>query len=180
MSEHAELLPELLERCRQRDPQAVARLVGRFYSYALTLARALVDNPHDAQDVVQAAMLTMLTRLDALRDPNAFPGWLRQIVRTHANRLRRRGSSQQVLKESEETTSPFDAAHLVEVRHQVQHALAQLSSVNHQAAQLFYLDERTQSEIAAELDVPLGTVKRRLHDARVKLRKLLEDSQLPL
>jgi RNA polymerase sigma-70 factor (ECF subfamily) len=180
MPEHVELLSELLQRCRQHDANAMQRLVHRFYNYALSLAVALVDDRNDGQDVVQETMLTMLTQLHQLRDPQAFPGWLRQIVRSHANRSRRRGPLQRGLGEQHNPPSPEELAELVELRQQVRRALSSLPAASQQTAHLFYLDELDQTQIAQQLDVPLGTVKRRLHDARVKLRKLLwDDSQPP-
>ena len=83
----AELLNELLARCRRGDGQAVRTLVQRFGDSVRALARALLDDEHLAEDAVQAALLTAVQRLDQLRQPEAFAGWLRQIVRTEARHL---------------------------------------------------------------------------------------------
>jgi RNA polymerase sigma-70 factor (ECF subfamily) len=174
-----ELLPGLLVRCRDGDRQAIERLVQRFYRYTLSLAHALVQEGPGAEDVVQEAMVTMLTHLNEVRDPQAFPGWLRQIVRTHANRIRRRGHLQLAGFRLSDQVSPPNQAQLDELRHHVRSAIAQLPPAGQQTARLFYLDELDQSQIAHQLEIPLGTVKRRLHDARVKLRKIL-DPNLPL
>jgi RNA polymerase sigma-70 factor (ECF subfamily) len=179
MSEPTELLPELLERCRDGDRQAAERLVRRFYNYALTLARALVDDSQ-TEDVVQEAMLTMLAHLDQVRDPHAFAGWLRQIVRTHAARAARRRSPLLGLAEEPPVYhSPADRAQLHELCQQVRAALACLPLAGQQTARLYYIDGLDQRQIAIQLAVPVGTVKRRLYDARVKLRKILRPD-LPL
>jgi RNA polymerase sigma-70 factor (ECF subfamily) len=180
MSDSAELLSELLDRCRRDERPAVERLVQRFHGYALSLARALVADPQRAEDVVQESMLIMLTRLSDVREPQAFAGWLRQIVRSQANRLARdRATAEMTGEPVDPHRSPLDRAQLDELRRLVRAAIAGLPPAGQQTARLFYLDELDQSQIARRLDVPLGTVKRRLHDARAKLRELLRDQRPP-
>jgi RNA polymerase sigma factor (sigma-70 family) len=55
----------------------------------------------------------------------------------------------------------------------VAQAIAQLPPTNRQAVDMFYFKERSIAEVARHLGIPGGTVKRRLHDARRRLRKLL-------
>ena len=62
----------------------------------------------------------------------------------------------------------------------VRDALARLPQAGRETAERFYLREHTLREIADELDLPLGTVKRRLHDARHRLRDLLIHSPASL
>jgi len=62
---------------------------------------------------------------------------------------------------------------LNELREIVHQALSGLSEISLETAELFYLDERSYSDVADVLNVPLGTVKRRLYDTRQILRDVL-------
>lgn len=171
-----ELLDELLARCRRGDQDAVAVLVKRFANYVLDLAAALLSDQHLAEDAMQAAFVTALTRLEQLRTPAAFPGWLRQIVRTEANRIlrhRRETSGEAHADPISDTPSPAQQLLQEERRQQVRDAVAALPPATRDAAQLFYLDEMKCSHVADRLGIPEGTAKRRLHDARKRLRDAL-------
>jgi RNA polymerase sigma factor (sigma-70 family) len=168
-------LQQLVEGLRKADPAAVRLLVERFEGSGRRLAAALLHDEHAAEDAVQEAMIEAVRRIAALREPAAFPGWFRQIVRTQAGRIARR-RSERTLKRLPETSScppPETQLEEEELRLQIRRALAELPPSGRQAAELFYLDGFSLSEVADVLGVPLGTVKRRLHDARQRLREIL-------
>ncbi len=170
-----QLLTELLERCRRGEADAVTTLVKRFEPWAHNLAGRILGDEHLAEDAVQAAFLRAFSRLAELRDPAAFPGWLRQIIRSEAQLIIRRGS---VVDEPDKGAvaaglSPAEEVALGELRQIVAQSLAELPAVSRESAELYYLRERSCAEVAELLGVPVGTVKRRLHDARAQLRELL-------
>jgi len=169
-------MEQLIRRCRAGEDQAIATLIGRFRTHALDLASALLTDEHLAEDAVQEAFITALRRLDDLREPSAFPGWFRQIVRTECNRILRK-RRERLQPETEETAgdapSALEHVEQSERRAQVRAALASLPPVSRQTAELFYLEELKCADIATRLQVPAGTVKRRLHDARAQLRAML-------
>jgi len=172
----ADTLDQLLARCQRGDNDAVATLVKRFSNHVLDLATALLQDEHLAEDAMQAAFVTALTRLDQLRTPAAFPGWLRQIVRTEANRILR--MRRESVDETADThvsaePSPPEHAELAERARQVRDAIAALPPAARDAAQLFYLYEMKCDQVADQLGIPQGTVKRRLHDARKRLQSML-------
>jgi RNA polymerase sigma factor (sigma-70 family) len=172
----AELLEALLRLCAQGDEQAVAELVGRFSPSAMSLAEAILADGALAEDAVQNAFLAALRRLGQLREPQAFPAWFQQIVRTEAGRIirgRRDGPAFPQEPASPTRDGPEDEAMKAELRSVVRAALGRLSDAQRTAAELFYLDERSIAEVAHALRVPAGTVKRRLHDARRQLRSML-------
>ena len=172
----SEGLTDLLRRCRDGQADAVAALVARFQPWALDLAHAFVDDHGLAEDAVQEAFVVALARLNDLRDPSAFPGWFRQIVRTQASRITRKRREVLLPVGPEPAGSaPSPSAELArdEIRALVRDALAALPPAGREAAELFYLDERNCGEVADLLQVPTGTVKRRLHDARKRLRGML-------
>jgi RNA polymerase sigma-70 factor (ECF subfamily) len=172
----AELIGPLLRRCEQGDEYAVRELVARFTGSARALAVALLGDEHLAEDAVQDAFCAALARLGQLRSAKAFSSWFRQIVRTEALRIirRRRDVAAGAMDESATGDSdPGERAELKELRAVVRDAVAKLTPATGRAAELFYLDERSCAQIAHELAVPTGTVKRRLHEARRQLRSML-------
>ena len=167
---------ELLQRVRAGDPEATAELVARFQPPGRRLAEALLGDAARAEDAVQEAFLLALGRLEQLRAPEAFSGWFRQLVRTAAGRIaRRRGEDP--LPAALDPPSPADEPHQVaaadELRDRLRAALRRLPPAGRRTAELFYVEGRGVSEVAEALDVPVGTVKRRLHDARARLRDLM-------
>lgn len=176
--ESSATLREVIERARRGEAAAVVVIVGRFRGYALELARALVGDGQLAEDAVQQAFMRAVGSLGSLRDAGAFAGWLRQIVRTECDHIRRRkmlpsrseGECEEVVDGG---GSPLEAAIGQEMAETVRQAVCALPVTNREAVRLYYLDERSCSEVAGILQVPEGTVKRRLYDARELLRQEL-------
>ena len=141
----------------------------------MDLANALVDDASLAEDVVQEAFTTALLRLNDLREPLAFPGWLRQIVRRQANHLMRKrrevpfGDVTGVQRGGPGMSEPERN----DLREHVREMIRGLPPVIRDTTELFYIEERSCVEIAAMLKIAQGTVRRRLHDARQRLRGIL-------
>jgi len=171
-----ETLSELLDRCRTGDETAVSALVRRFRPWAIALAKGILEDRDLAEDAIQEAFVTALARLDDLREPEAFAGWFRRILRTEANRILRK--RREVYLEDEPLSPVGEESvrrrlHRETLQRMVREAVASLSSTQRQTAELFYLEEKTCAEIADFIRIPVGTVKRRLHDARRQLRARL-------
>jgi len=129
-----------------------------------------------AEDAVQEAFITALQRLPELRDPAAFPAWLRQIIRTCAYRItrkRRELPTADVVELADKKLTPAEALARQELHRKVREAVHALPPAGRRTVELFYLDERSCAEVADLLHIPQGTVKRRLHDARKRLRGML-------
>lgn len=149
---------ELAERCR---PGVMAELV------------ALTGNMHDAEDAIQEAFLRAFIKLSTLKEPYNFGGWVRLIARNIArNRIRREPVFAELTDDSiqcgeceenkEASSSQTELALL---------ALSRLSSKLRETTRLTYLSGYTQKQVATRLGVPTGTVKRRLWESRLKMRK---------
>lgn len=79
-----------LVRASQRgDRRAFGLLVQRFQNAAYAVAVAQVRNAHDAEDLLQDALVTAYLKLGQLRDPSLFPGWLHSVVVSECRRWRR-------------------------------------------------------------------------------------------
>ena len=119
----------------------------------------------------------MLRRIGQLREPERFAGWLRQVaVRMAINRATRRVSPPSVEvgilegAASEHSDEPLDQLISRERSERLWAALGRLKALDREALDAFYIRGHSLLEIAEMLDVPLGTVKRRLHTARKRLK----------
>ena len=89
-----ELIDDLLKRFQKGDQSAFRIIVKRFQGKALDLAESIIGDRHQAEDAVQTAFMLAFSRLNQLREIEAFPGWLRQIVRTEALKIIRKSKRQ--------------------------------------------------------------------------------------
>ncbi len=165
----------LVERARDGSLEAYGDLVRRFQDMAYGFAYAWLGDWHLAQDAAQEAFVEAFRDLAKLREPAAFPGWLRRIVRKHCDRLTRRKRVATVPLEAaaavpaDEPTPP-EAAARREMAERVLAALRGLPDDQRMVTTLFYIDGYSQQDIADFLDVPVTTVKKRLAHSRERLR----------
>jgi RNA polymerase sigma-70 factor (ECF subfamily) len=139
-----------------------------------------VRNPLEAQELAQDVFVHAMRKLPQLRDARCFAGWLRRITaRMAINRLTRRGPLFGADPDMLETVAA--RARTVEQQYEVGEAVGQLKvgldrlkGLDRQTLEAFYLRGRSLKQIAREFDVPTGTVKRRLHVARQRLKEVLE------
>ncbi len=167
---------DLLRSSLQGDAKAFNEVVRRFHSMALALALRRLGNAASADDAVQEAFLTAFCKLSTLNDVDAFPSWLRAIVISCCNRLHRKQPGTIPLDDVAAHTpsdlpEPFEVMTRFQDRRMVLEILDGLSGVMRQACMLRYVQGQTYREIATLLGIPMGTLKRRLHDAREEILK---------
>ena len=138
------------------DLEAFTQLVHRFQHMAFGYAYAILHDAQDAEDVSQDAFVEAYRSLADLREPAAFPGWLRRIVHKYCDRTTRRRRSPTVpLDTIAEPSSPAPEPESVlehrEAQRIVSAALAALSERQRQATVLFHIDGYSQREIATFL-----------------------------
>jgi RNA polymerase sigma-70 factor (ECF subfamily) len=177
----------LIARAAAGDERAIGALYDRYGRVLYAVAFRIVGERADAEEVVIEAFA------QAWRDAAKFEagrssvaGWLTMIarsraldlVRARARRKRMTASAAADLPHSapamgEWRPDPSDALDHDERRRQVQRALASLAPPQREAIELAYFEGLSQSEIAARLQEPLGTVKTRVRLGMQKLRECL-------
>jgi RNA polymerase sigma factor (sigma-70 family) len=175
----------IILRAQVGDRAAYEQLVRRFQDMAVGYAYAVLDDWHLAEDVAQEAFITAYYDLPSLRAPQAFPAWFRRILFKHIDRIRRRNRMTTVpLEHALDIATPQrDLAQLVEQRElsqQVRRAIASLPEHQRVVVTLFYISAYSVIDISRFLDIPIATVKTRLHAARRRLHErmlvMIEDS----
>jgi RNA polymerase sigma factor (sigma-70 family) len=155
---------------------AFEEIVRLFQDMAFACAYgALYGDFHLAEDAAQNAFVTAWRKLPQLREPEAFPGWLRRVVLTECSRLTRGHHVQTVPLDAgaavaSTAQNPEAVTEARELSASVRDALRQLPRAERMVATLFYFDSRSHREIADFLQVPQTTVAKRLHAARARLR----------
>ncbi len=171
-----DLVTQAQTGCRQAQEQ----LYCRFQQHVLSIAYKRLGNWDEAQELSQDVFIQAFRRLSQLQVPEAFGGWLRQIVHRMAiNRVTRRPKPLSVDHEILEATvtcnsDPLDAVLSGEQRMQVHQGLNRLGDLDRKTLVAFYLDGQSLNQMSDAFDAPIGTIKRRLHVARKRLAKECE------
>jgi RNA polymerase sigma-70 factor (ECF subfamily) len=173
----------LVDRARQGDRVAYGQLVERFQPGIYALALARLRNPAEAQELVQEVFIHGMTKLPQLRDARCFAGWLRQItVRMAINRQTRHGpllgADSEVLQNAPGAeVTPLEEMVKAEQRDAVWAALERLKTIDRETLVAFYIRGHSLKRMSRDFETPVGTIKRRLHVARNRLREQLEGAE---
>lgn len=168
-----------MDRMRQGDITALGTLVERYQTKALRAAYLVTHDLAMAEDVVSAAFLRVFERADRY-NPNRFGPWFYRIVVNDAIKAVQRRDRTTTIDQMEDarrpgaSTDPENAATLNEERRAVRDALAQLTPSQRGAVVMRYFLELSESEMVERTGRSRGTVKRHLHDARARLKRLLQ------
>jgi RNA polymerase sigma-70 factor (ECF subfamily) len=166
------------------DRQAFARLVERHQARILALLERLTSCREQARDLAQETFVSAYRKLASFEHRSAFATWLYRIACNHAAAAGRRrrpvamldaaDTTGQALVEPVARLAPVSAGLEQEdlARH-VAAALDRLDARYREVVVLADMQEAGYEEIAAALDIPLGTVRSRLHRGRMELRRLL-------
>jgi RNA polymerase sigma factor (sigma-70 family) len=160
---------------------AFGALVERHGPMVLGTCRHVLGRGHDAEDAFQATFLALARRGDAISDPRALSGWLREVAYRIALRARARASRTRAIEWQatamalgrDEPGDPEEIVSLSELRPVLHEEVARLPEKYRVPVILSYLEGRTNQEVAELLHWPVGTVKGRLMRARQMLRSRL-------
>lgn len=173
-------IEELVRQAQQGDRQAYGRLVERLQGMVFAVALTRLRDVMEAQELAQEVFIHAMTRLDQLRDPACFVGWLKQItVRMAINRATRRGpllgtEPELLANTPAQAENPLDAMLRAEEKAALHVGLNRLKPLDKATLVAFYLRGRSLKQMSREFETPVGTIKRRLHVARKRLKKQLE------
>lgn len=169
----------LVEAAATGSREAFDELVRRYQGAILTLVQVLMSGRGDAEDLAQDVFVRAWKSLRTFRGESTFRTWLHRVaINVVRTSQMKRGKAlrlfRQPLDSDPEPPSrdvPLDAA--LERREAIDRALASLPDDLRTAVTLRDLQGLDYHEIAAALDVPLGTVESRIFRARQRLRPLL-------
>jgi len=171
---------ELVVRVAHGDRAAFDLLYRRYIRSVYSLALRRLGDPQTAEDAAQEAFAAVWRSARTYRpDRGAAAPWLYSIARNAAvDRLRSRTPLATVPDSADEGPGPENRAEHEWLRWRVHRALEELPETEREVLALAYWGERSQSEIASQLGIPLGTVKTRTRSGLSRLAGLLEEDEV--
>lgn len=180
----------LVRQCQAGDLRAFNLLITRWQDKVFNAVFRMVGNYEDARDLTQDAFVKALGALDSFRGDSQFYTWIFRIAANAAISWRRRSGRVQAFDMTEDPDNPGSGitaqkalqaqggapsagAEQSEAAAEIQRALDKLDSEFRAALVLKDVEGLDYDEIAEILEVPLGTVKSRIHRARMEMRRLL-------
>ena len=171
------------------DSSALSILFNRHGRLVYGLALKILANSQEAEDLTQEIFLTLWRKASSNPDCRFFVRYLVTVTRSRAiDKLRARNRQIKLVEQWGQTMSsqatpsptPIEQATFAERSGRIYNALKQLPEKQRQVIELAYNQGLSQSEIAKQIDIPLGTVKTCTRQGLLKLKRILLDSDLSI
>ena len=174
------------------DPRAFARLVETHKRVVYGLCLRLLADPEEARDAAQEAFVRAYASLHAFDASQPFAPWVLRIARNHClDQLRRRAPERRHVPldapgpdgeppeyADPEAPRPDEGLERAQARRALEAAIGDLPPNYREVVHLFHVEHMSYKEIAAAMDVPLGTVMTWLHRARARLRQAMAGTEV--
>ena len=170
----------LIYRAQTGDEGAFADLMRAYHAFVYTIAIGIVDNPHDAEEVVQDAFLNAYQGLRQLEEATKFKGWLAEITRNRArNWLRTQQGETVSIDEVSEgilqtEDSPDERLARLEQRELIRRTMETLPQKDRDIARAFYLEGVSYDELTSTHGLSYNAIALRLFRIKRKLSKRLQ------
>ena len=170
----------LIYRAQTGDEEAFADLMREYYAYVYAIVGKIVDNAHDAEEVVQDAFLNAYQGLGQLEDATKFKGWLAEITRNCARQLLRkqRGETVSIDEVSEQILQTQDSLDerlmQQEQRELIRRTIETLPQKDREIVRAFYLEGASYDELTSAHGLSYNAVASRLSRAKRQLSKRLQ------
>jgi len=165
----------LVLRCQIGDKDALAGLIERYQAPLRYFISRLSANPETAEDIFQDTWLTVIRRIHTLKKIDAFSTWLYRIARNKVYQQFRR--KRKLFELNENITVPNNTENDVfstEDAAKVHRCLKELLPEYREVLMLRFLEQMSYEQISQVINCRLGTVKSRIHYAKLALKKEME------
>jgi RNA polymerase sigma-70 factor (ECF subfamily) len=167
----------LVIRCQARDDSAFEELVEMFQKRLHYYVERLVEDRHEADDVVQDVWVDVYRSLPRLRSPRAFRVWLYRIARDKVYTMFRKRS--RWMKPADEVEAVEDGGEepgfSADDAARIHEGLRKLPPAQREVLTLRFIENMSYEEIAGATGCRLGTVRSRIHYAKQALRRTMEE-----
>lgn len=183
------LIKKRIKQVKKGDQNAFAEIVELFKDKVYQLCYRMVGNAHDAEDIAQEAFIRAYVNINSYDTNRKFSTWLYRIATNLSiDRLRKRKPDYFLDAEIEGTEGltmysqvpsdeiqPDEMVETLEFQEWIQQEINELPVMYRSVIVLKYIEELSLKEIGDILDLPIGTVKTRIHRGREALRKRLRN-----
>lgn len=166
----------LVVRCQTGDRLALEELITLWQPRLRGFLHKMISEIHGIDDLAQEVWLDVFRDLPRLENPQAFVPWLYRIARNRVFRVLRRKSQTQLPIDDVEVTdeTASDPEFGPEDAQAVHHALDQLSPEHREVLLLRFMENMSYQDIAKVVECPIGTVRSRVHNAKLQLQVILK------
>lgn len=176
-------IAELVRAAQTGCAESFNELVRQFESSVFAVALRRLRNRTEAAELAQDVFFQAYRKLNQLREPERFAGWLKRItIRLAINRAVRRPPEQAQDPalfggRSASVETPLESLLDGERADAVRGGIERLRELDRVTLLAFYFEGQSLVEMSDRFASPVGTIKRRLHTARIRLREELEMRQ---
>lgn len=184
---------DLIEKAKSKDEKAIEELFECTSKKGYYVALKYLKNKEDAQDILQDAYVSALSKLDSLKNPEKFDKWLYQIIANKAKNYLVKNKPllfEQLEKDEEDAISfeetiqddtlefqPKENCDYQELKQALKVLIDELPDDQRMCLLMYYFEELSINEIAESLELNTNTIKSRLNYARKKIKEKVEDLQ---
>lgn len=177
----------IMARIKARDASALSELYDQYSRLLFGLILSILKKRVEAEDTLQEVFTQIWEKAEQFDlERGTVYSWIVSLTRNKAiDRLRSKVYKEQKKQSASldnkdvfyplysDETDPLEQTILTDRAKKLRDALDQISDKQRKVLQVAYFNGMSQSEIADEYDIPLGTVKTRMRDGMIKLRELL-------
>lgn len=174
--------PKLIQEVQKGDQSAFQTLYDLCYQHVYSYALNLSHNEADAKDITQETFLQVYQSIHKLQSPEAFPLWLNRIVYSKFHRIlakqKETATEQDTLQyhvDNSEQAKKVNDAYLLDDKEIIRNMIDKLTEKQKEVIRLMYYEQYTSNEIAVLLQLPEGTVKSRIFEAKKALQKQIKE-----
>ncbi|HEX6923416.1 MAG TPA: RNA polymerase sigma factor SigW [Bacillales bacterium] len=182
-----DVVKRVVKRVRKGDQQAFGELIDLYQHKVYQICFRMIGNRHEAEDLAQEAFLRAYLNIDSYDSDKKFSSWLYRIATNLTiDRLRKKKPDYYLDAEiagaegltmyaqlSADDDLPEDQVVSLELQETIQAEILQLPPKYRSAIVLKYIEDLSLKEIGEILNIPVATVKTRIHRGREALRKRL-------
>jgi len=188
-------LAKAIELLRRDSPEAMDEAIGLLQNTVYSFSMKVCGHPEDAEDTMQEVLFRSLKHLAKIQDPKALSVWLYTVTRNRCWRMRRKPANgegrhislEELMPDDAElamlmqdvSMSPEGSASLAEQEAILQKAVLLIPIPLRLVLVLHDMEELTTEEVAQVLGLQPGTVRVRLHRARLAVRKAMSKQERP-
>lgn len=170
---------EWIQAILSGDKQAYAHIINKYKNQLFATILRMTRNPQDAQDLVQEAFIKVYKQLGQYNGNGSFSGWIYRVAINHClDELRKKHYSMKQVEMNEEMapTSVHPEVILLkkEKQRQLERLIATLPKDERIIILLRYVNELSYEEMSEILDIPVSTIRNKLHRAKKKMRTTIE------